>query len=391
MTEILKNKRKEIIKEIIKKLHRGLSFEEAKDMLLKEAGSITSYEIVEIEQSLIDEGISVDEIKKFCNVHALLFEQALKQHLKEVSEAHPVYLFKLENRRIEEITTKLKETKDKGIIKNLLVRLKEIGKHYTRKEQLLFPYLEKAGFYGPSKVMWSKHNDIRQMLKDTINKIDEVEIQEYVIKYLNPLIEEVEGMIFKEENILFPVSLEKLKVDDWVEILWQSRDIEYCYIEPPKDVEKLIEELRKTTVEEAIFQDGVIKFPSGELLLEEILNIFNNLSVDITFVDKYDVVKYFSESKDRIFFRPRTVIGRNVRNCHPPQSVDIVEKILNDFKEDKRNVADFWINFKDRFIYIRYFAIRNHRGEYLGTLEVTQNITEIKKLEGERRLLNEKN
>ncbi|MFN3967165.1 MAG: DUF438 domain-containing protein, partial [Endomicrobiia bacterium] len=391
MAEILKEKKKQIVKDIIKRLHQGLSFEEAKEMLIKEVGSLTSYEIAEIEQSLINEGVSIDEIKKFCNVHALLFEETIKQKVKELSRSHPVELFKLENRKIEKIVNEIKEEKDIQRIKELLLKLKNIDIHYVRKEQLLFPYLEKAGFYGPSKVMWGKHNDIREMLKNAINKIEEISFDEYKQKYLSVLLEEVESMIFKEENILFPTSLEKLKLEDWVEILKQSSEVGYCFITPPEDMNLMIEELKKTSIEEAEFTDGKIKFPSGELSLEETLNILNNLPVDITFINKDDKVVYFSESKDRIFFRPRAVLGRDVRNCHPPQSLDKVEKILNDFKNNVRDVADFWINFKGKFVYIRYFAIRNKLGEYLGTLEVTQDITEIKKLEGEKRLLDEKN
>lgn len=390
MSELLKNKKKQVVKDIIKKLHEGLSFEEAKEILVKEVGSITSDEIAEIEQSLINEGVSVEEIKKFCNVHALLFEEIIKQKIQELAKSHPVELFKLENREIEKIMSKLKVEENKENVKNLLAVLKEIDKHYTRKEQLLFPYLERAGFYGPSKVMWGKHNDIRKMLKDALSKIDEVDFAEFKKIYLNPLIEEIESMIFKEENILFPTSIEKLKLDDWIEILKQSSEVGYCFIEPPKDVESLIEDLKKSVVEEASYENGKIKFPSGELKLNEILAILNSLPFDITFIDENDTVKYFSERKDRIFLRPRAVIGRDVRNCHPPQSVDKVEKILNDFKSGKRDVAEFWINYKGRFIYIRYFAVRDNTGKYLGTIEVTQDITEIKKLEGEKRLLDEK-
>jgi len=391
MAEILKDKKREVVKNIIKRLNKDLTFEEAKELLLKEVGSITSYEIAEVEQSLINEGWSIDEIKKFCNVHALLFESTLKQKMVETSEFHPVNLFKLENRGIEKLTKTLKELNEIEKIKDTLLQLKPIDIHYTRKEQLLFPFLEKAGFYGPSKVMWGKDNDIREMLKKAIENVDKVELTEFRKNYLNNLIEEIESMIFKEENILFPTSLEKLKPEDWVEILKQSNTIGYCFITPPSDLESMIEDLEKNIVETAVYKDGVIKFPSGELSLDELLNILNGLPIDISFVDKDEKVKYFSETKDRIFFRPRTIIGRDVRNCHPPQSVDKVEKIINDFKEKKRDVAEFWINFKGRFIHIRYFAIRNKLGEYLGTLEVTQDITNIKKLEGERRLLDEGN
>jgi Uncharacterized conserved protein, COG2461 len=231
MAEIIKNDRKkEVVKEIIKKLHQGLSYEEAKEMLIKEVGSLTSYEIAEIEQSLIQEGVTVDEIKQFCNVHALLFNEVLKQNIESLSEVHPVNLFKLENREIEKILTELKNADDKEKIKSILLKLKDIEKHYVRKEQLLFPFLEKAGFYGPSKVMWGKHNDIREMLKNAILKIDELELVKYKTEILNPLIDEIESMIFKEENILFPTSLEKLSVEDWLEILKQSNDVGYCLL-----------------------------------------------------------------------------------------------------------------------------------------------------------------
>jgi len=392
MAEIIKNDRKkEVVKEIIKKLHQGLSYEEAKEMLIKEVSSLTSYEIAEIEQSLIQEGVTVDEIKQFCNVHALLFNEVLKQNIESLSEVHPVNLFKLENREIEKILTELKNADDKEKIKSILLKLKDIEKHYVRKEQLLFPFLEKAGFYGQSKVMWGKHNDIREMLKNAILKIDELELVKYKKEILDPLIEEIESMIFKEENILFPTSLEKLSVEDWLEILKQSNDVGYCFIDVPKKVDEMIEEFKKSVVETCSYEDRVIKFPSGKLTLDELLYILNTLPVDITFINKNDEVVYFSEGKDRVFLRPKAVLGRNVRNCHPPQSVDKVEQIINDFKSGKRDVAEFWINYKGRFVYIRYFAVRNKFNEYLGTLEVTQDITKIKTLEGERRLLDEKN
>jgi len=386
---INKEEKKRFIRELILKLHMGFSVEEAKNILLKEIGTITSTEIAEIEQSLINEGTSPDEIKRFCNVHALLFESALKQEIKPESSSHPVSLFKLENRAIEKILEQLKTAKEKGQIEELLKNLKEIEIHYTRKEQLLFPYLEKKGFFGPSKVMWGKDNEVRELLRNALEKIAITPMKDYTSTYLNPLIEEIEGMILKEENILFPTAMEKLDPEDWIEILKESVNVGYAYIEPPQNLEALIKDLRQSLIEQAAFTDGEIKFPSGGLNLEELLAILNNLPIDLTFVDKDDRVKYFSETKERIFLRPRAVIGRDVRNCHPPQSLDKVEKIINDFKEGKRDVASFWINFKGKLIYIRYFAIRDSLGRYLGTLEVTQDITKIKKLEGERRLLDE--
>lgn len=400
-----KETKKEIMKDIILKLHAGLSIDKAKERFEKEVGNISSTEIADIEQSLINEGLSPEEIKKFCNVHALLFQSELeKSASEETFPSHPIYLFKLENREIEKVTGSLKDTIEKGAehnfstlrddLKKLLLKLKEIEIHYERKEQLLFPFLEKYGFTGPSKVMWGKDEEIRDMLKTTLAEVDGLgmleEFDGFAKKFLNPLIEEVEGMIFKEENILFPISLEKLESGDWVEILRESEDAGYVFIEPPAETEILMKNLQTALLEEPVFQDNVISMPTGTIQLNELMYLLNSLPFDLTFVDKEDTVRYFSWGKDRIFRRTKSVIGRKVQNCHPPQTVDVVEKILTSFKEGKKDFFDFWINFRERLVYIRYFAVRDKEGQYLGTVEVTQDITEIKELKGEKRLLDER-
>ncbi len=400
-----KDQKKRIMKEIITELHKGLSVEEAKDRFEREIGTITSTEIAEVEQSLIDEGLSPDEIKKFCNVHALLFKSTLeKSTVKEKSPAHPIFLFELENREIEKVTGKIREIKNnvgtyeldslKEELNTLFNELKNIEIHYVRKEQLLFPYLEKYGFHGPSKVMWGKDNEIRDLLKNNFEEIKKIsgkqELDKYFKTNLDPLIEEVEGMIFKEETILFPTSLEKLAVDDWVEILKESDDVGYVFIEKPKEAASLIQELKGAVTDEPSVNDNMITFPTGKLEVNELMKILDKLPVDITFVDKDDRVKYFSNNKDRIFVRTRSVLGRSVQNCHHPQSVNVVEEIVTSFKEGKKDSVDFWINLNEKIVYIRYYAIRNDEGNYLGTLEVTQDITDVKKLDGEKKLLDEK-
>jgi len=406
MSETLsKEMKKAKLKDIILKLHEGLSVTEAKERFEREVGEITSSEIAELEQSLINEGLSPEEIKKFCNVHALLFQSALeKATIKETSPAHPVYLFRLENREIEKLIDAIKKVADKkgeialpvlkSSLRELLLKLKSVEVHYERKEQLLFPFLEKKGFMGPSKVMWGKDNEIRGLMKAAVNGLDSIkstaDLPGYREKSLNPLIEEVLGMIFKEENILFPTSLELLDAGDWVDILRESDGIGYAFIEKPAETADLIRSLEATLLEETMVEDKSISLPTGTIRLEELMPILNTLPIDLTYVDKEDTVRYFSESKARIFHRTRAILGRKVQNCHPPQSVDVVEKILNSFKQGKKDHYDFWINFHDRLVYIRYFAVRDSRGNYLGTLEVTQDITGIKRLEGERRLLDER-
>ena len=395
-----KQKNKEIMKDIIRKLHQGLTIEEAKERFEKEIGTASSTEIAEIEQALINEGISPEEIKKFCNVHALLFQSALeKSIIKETSPSHPVYLFKLENREIEKIADSLKNLKEekekkfprtKQKLNDLLNELKDIEIHYARKELIIFPFLEKQGFTGPSKVMWGKDNEVRDLLKKAISSVEEIkdikDLEPYSKNSLDPLIEEVTGMIFKEENILFPTCLEKLSANDWVEILKESDKVGYVFMEKPKETEALIKDLKSALLEEPVFEDNEISLPTGKLRLKELMSVLNMLPVDITFVDNEDKVRYFSDSKERIFLRTKSVIGIKVQNCHPPQSLEAVEKILKSFKEGKKDTVDFWINHEGKFVYIRYFAVRDEGGSYLGTLEVSQDLTEIKKLEGEKRL-----
>lgn len=398
------DKKKQVIKDIILGLHKGLGFEEAQKKLEQEVGTISSHEIAQVEQSLIDDGMSPDEIKKFCNVHALLFESSLEAGLDgEESEAHPVKFFKQENREIEKITALLKDLAGKAGKKDraefreeatgLLNKLGDVEKHYVRKEQILFPYLERYGFMGPTQVMWGKHNEIRDLFKKARTEVGGIssmqEVEKFVEEALNPLIEEVDGMIFKEENILFPTSLEKLQTEDWVDVLKESEQVGYAFIEPPTDTAYLVDTLKKTAAEEPFLDDSKIKLPSGELSPKQLMYMLNFLPVDITFVDQDDVVRYFSENEERIFVRTRAIIGRKVENCHPPQSVDKVQKIVSSFKEGARDSAEFWINLNGKMIYIIFFAVRDENGKYMGALEVAQDITRLQQLTGERRLLDE--
>jgi len=399
-----KEKKKEIMKDIIRKLHQGLTTEAAKQRFEKEVGNVTSVEIAEIEQSLMDEGISPDEIKKFCNVHALLFESALGQSMaEEESPAHPVYLMKQDNREAEKITGGLRElVKNRGKFSlaqfrqkagDMLSRLKGLEVHYTWKEQILFPYLEKYGFHAPSKVMWGKDDEVRAMLKGSLAQLETLKEEKglgpYLEKTLNPLIEEVEGMITKEEKFLFPASLGKLNMQDWVDVLKETENVGYGFIEKPKETYQLIQELRSAVTEEPKTEEQKITLPTGSFKLEELLGVLNTLPVDITFIDRDDAVRYFSQGKERIFLRTKSILGRKVQNCHPPNSVHVVEQILNSFKEGKRDSADFWIHYRGKYALIRYFAVRDQKGDYLGTLEVSQEVSGIKRLEGEKRLLDE--
>jgi DUF438 domain-containing protein len=387
-------KKKKIVADVIRRLHGGLSVEEAKSEILRDVGHLSSAEITEIEQGLINEGVSPDEIRRFCNVHALLFESALEQTVASPdSPSHPISMLKRENSEIAKVTTRLRYDMVKGntaAVEGGLRRLQEVAGHYRLKENVLFPYLEKHGFPGPSRVMWSKHDEIRVLLKKA------ADISERTPELLNRLLQEVDGMIFKEENILFPASLERFTPAEWVEIFKAGEEVGYPFL-----VEHgLHAALREAEAAQAAGPgaaamerppqasptEGRVRMPTGSLSLAELTALLDVLPVDITFVDADDKVSYFSNSHDRIFVRTTAVLGRAVQNCHPPQSLEKVNEILLAFRDGSRDHADFWIQTQGKFVYIRYFAVRDPDRRYLGTLEVTQDVTEIRSLSGERRL-----
>jgi uncharacterized protein len=389
-------RKKKVVADIIRRLHEGLPVQEAKERILSEVGTLSSSDITTIEQSLIDEGVSPDEIKRFCNVHALLFEAALEEKVATPeSSSHPVNMLRRENREIEKLVAGFKaavaEMEGPGRAHALsaarahLEKLAGVDTHYSIKENAIFPYLEKHGFPGPSKVMWGKHNEVRTMMKEAAAALDSGTPDP---ASLSTLATEIEGMIFKEENILFPAALERIGVKEWVEILKACDEIGYPYVRGAGLHEALVE-TEKLEEQAAAIGAGEISMPSGRLTLEELVASLNALPIDITFVDAEDRVKYFSQSKDRIFVRATSVLGRNVENCHPPQSVHKVKAIVDAFKAGTREHADFWIRLHGKFVFIRYFAVRAADGRYLGTLEVTQDLTEIMKLQGERRLLDD--
>ncbi len=396
--------RKARLKELILKLHEGESEESVREELLKSLGSIPYGEVVEVEQELIAEGLPEQEILKLCDAHSAVLKGSVDLTVsKQIPAGHPVDVLIQENRALKSVTDeastflssldKTEENKLKDAVLNLtglFNQMIDVDKHYKRKEYLLFPYLEKIGITGPPKVMWGKHDEIRELLNgsleilktEDITKDDLISSSELI---LQPAVKGVAEMIIKEEEILFPMSMDALSDADWNEIQKQSLEIGYCLYDPPiewRPAGIIIEDIKD--VEK---QGSNIQLPSGNFSVEELLAILNTLPVDITFVDKNDKVKYFSQSSDRIFQRSRAILNRDVRHCHPPASAHIVDKIIEDFKSGKHDRAPFWINLKDQLVHIEYFALRNEKGEYLGTLEVSQDLTGYRKLEGEQRIL----
>jgi DUF438 domain-containing protein len=263
----------------------------------------------------------------------------------------------------------------------------DIDKHYSRKENVIFPYMEKYGISAPPKVMWGVDDEIRLDIKN-LKEAMVSDDKETVEKTYEATFTRIDEMIFKEEEILIPMILEKFTEDEWLEIADDSEEIGYCLVSPEgKWVPERVSFIGMTPKTKESIQDGNIRFGIGFLKFAELEKILNALPIDMTFIDVDDKVKYFNQAKERIFARTKSVIGRTVQNCHPPQSVNTVEKLLVDFKSGAKDEESFWINSRGMFILINYYAIRDDHGKYMGTLEVTQNVKNIRELEGEKRIL----
>ena len=409
MSELINNshRRKEKLKALLLKIHHGGSEESVRNELLLSLSQIPYGEVVEVEQELIAEGLPEEEILDLCDAHSAVLEGRVDlSALKPVADGHPVDVFRKENEEIRKLTNAIfaliseinreteadisdKITKLRGLFNMLF----DVDKHYQRKEYLLFPYLEKAGITGPPKVMWGKHDEIRDLIKGSIEVLQTTEmtneefgaVAEIVLTIAATAAKE---MITKEEEILFPMSLDVLTEADWYEISKQSLEIGYCLYDPQVDWKP--EWAEEQSINASQKSGSHVQLPSGSFSAEEIMAILNTLPVDITFVDKDDKVKYFSQSAERIFQRNRAILNRDVRHCHPPASAHIVDKIIDDFKSGRQSRAPFWINMGPKMIHIEYFALRNDKGEYLGTLEVSHNVTPYRELEGEQRILSYK-
>jgi DUF438 domain-containing protein len=406
MSELINNSkfRKEKLKELILKLHDGASADAVRNELMETLRHIPYGEVVEVEQELISEGLPESEVLKLCDVHGEVLEGHVDvSGAKAIPEGHPVDVFKKENQEILNLITlineqlaKLKQTEAGDFASYVLTlqakfnALWDVDKHYQRKEYLVFPNLEKNEITGPPMVMWGKHDEIRDQLKGCIELLKEPglkasDLQDALELLVNPVLKAVRDMVQKEEEILLPMCMDVLTTEDWWNVHKQTLEYGFTLYDP--EVEWKPEGMTDDGGTMATQTDGSIQLPSGSFTASEIMAILNTVPFDMTFVDKNDKVKYFTQGKERIFARSRSIINRDVRLCHPPGSAHIVEKIIDDFKSGRASHAPFWIQMKGKFIHIEYFALRDENGEYLGTLEVSKDLTEVRALEGEQRIL----
>jgi uncharacterized protein len=391
--------RQEALKGIIHDLHAGVEMSILKRRFQALIKDIDGPEIARMEQRLIAEGMPETEIKRLCDVHVELFRDSLeKKDVPTAPPGHPLHTFMLENRAAEEIageiTALLKELagtsdsdlfdKSRESLLQSINRLGEINLHYLRKENQLFPVLERHEITAPSEVMWAIHDDIRQAFKQARTQTTAADLP-LLYETLQALLQGVDDMIYKEEHILFPMALELLSEADWAKVRQGEEEIGYAWVKPEAQWDAEASGAKAGTGDSAHSRE--IDLDTGRMTPELLNLMLTHLPVDLSFVNEKDETVYYSQTKERIFPRSPGVIGRKVQNCHPPKSMHIVQKILDEFRAGTKDSAEFWIPMGERFIHIRYFAVRDAEGTYKGTLEVSQDVAGIRKLEGEQRLL----
>ena len=394
---------------IVAELHAGKTAEEVKPRFEELIADVEATEIAAMEQRLIEGGVPAEDVKRLCDVHVQVFADALEGHDEvRVPAGHPIDTFQRENQALLQVTASLRKVAEAigeppaadawGRLKTALAgtveRVAEVNAHYLRKENQLFPYLEQHGVEGPSKVMWAIHDDVRALIKQARETIAADDAAVAVSTCL-ALAKMADDMVNKEEKVLHPMAVDTLSREEWAAIRAGEGEIGYAFISgvpawPAED-----QTAGTATGAEAgaagapagpAAPAGLLALTTGGLGLEQLNLMLTILPIDVQFVDEHDQVRFYSEGQ-RIFPRSPGVIGRKVQNCHPPASVHKVQQIIDAFRAGDKSTAEFWIELGGKFLHIRYFAVRDASGAYRGVVETAQDVTGIRALEGQRRLL----
>ncbi len=405
MSEAINNQAQRIqtLKHIIRRLHEGQAPEQVKTQLIEIVKQTDYSEIIAMEQQLLAEGMPVEELRSMCDLHSQLMRELVVQRpaSPKLLPGHPVDTFTRENAALRRAlaeerinAAEFRALVDGDDFAPVLLRVRQafnylmdVDKHYKRKEQLLFPHLERHGITGPSKVMRSKDDEVRSLLAQVGALLGQSsrlkELRDETTGAIERALAAIEEMIYKEENILLPMALDTLTEEEWAEIWRSSAAHGWCLVEPGRGYVPAV--MIKQPEKPIAFT-----LPTGNFKVDQLEAIFSTLPLDLTFVDADDRVAFFTEGPERIFARGREIIGRKVQYCHPVSSIDVVDRILTDFRAGQRDVAEFWIHLEEKYVHIRYFAVRDKKKNYLGTLEVVQDIAPLQRIEGERRLLDDR-
>ncbi len=315
--------------------------------------------------------------------------------VEKLPEGHPVKVYYQESALIQDLLLELYEVDPVADFQkyfNIFNHLSTIEKRFARKENQLFPYLEKHGWEGPSQGMWSFHDNLRDQIR-LLNTYNSEKNTTKIIANIPYLIEGIKRLMSIEDMRLFPKAMDLLSEEEWKEFYVGDEEIGWMLANKPTpyptiEKEAYVHPSKDFKQRELSFSlENTFHYDEGYMTPEQVNLLLRFLPVDITYVDENDRVIFYNRGDDRVFPRSKGIIGREVKFCHPPKSVDMVLRIVEEFKAGTKDVAEFWFNFKGQDIHVRYFAIRDANKQYKGVIEMSQDITDIKKLKGQKRLL----
>ena len=386
--EIIENpqSRSELLKSYIQRLNQGEDLESVRKDFVKNFENVSVHEIIDVEQGMINDGTDVEEVQKLCDLHSALFHGKTEQEiyleeekeLNAVDEGHPVEYFQKENQALEvklnELEKALKESRIDEI-KALINELKKVKILYGKKEEIIMPILYRYGVTGPSDVMWGVDDEIKAEYSSVAKEIDETNFITDK-KRIEDVIARTKEMIYKEENILYPLALQNLTTQEWVDVYADLPEMGNCFIDEAPIWEYGEQQLKLRTKSKSA-NNGIIELNGGKLTIHELEAIFKLLPIDITFIDDNEINQFFA-NEGKVFSRPMSALGRKVYECHPPRIVPIVESMIKEFKAGTKDHMEVWTPNPENPIRVLYYPVRDEEGKYLGTVELVQQFKDIK-------------
>lgn len=395
--------RTEQIKSYLNRLGKGEALEDVRADFVREFGEVEASEIMQAEQELLKEGTPLSEVQRLCDLHSALFhgstmeerranaekevkasilrQQAQKEEDKsapaqtnntdknaraaalEMVIGHPLYTFAKENKKLSELLKIFRESRDASLIPSI----RELSIHYAKKGDLLYPLLKvKYGISGPSDVMWTVDDEIRDELGFLAG---ETEHDEEWNSRLDAVLTRAEEMIYKEQNILFPICAVKFAEEEWYGIYQDSKDYAVCL----GVAQERWEEAENAMVTTATGPEGEIVMPGGHMTIEQLTALLNTIPLEISFVDTDNINRFFNEGP-KVFKRPSMAIDREVFSCHPPKIEPMVRQIIDDFRNNRRDDVSVWMEKGGRTMLVKYMAVRDKTGKYIGTVELVQDM-----------------
>jgi len=389
--------RQEELRSMISRLSAGEPLAAIRQEFVEKFASVSVQEIADAEQNLIKSGTPVHEVQKLCDVHSALFHgrtenEVLADEMKQqadrqetsadaLPEGHPLRILLQENAQLEQLLDALAAGLETDIVGEKLLadlkRLQGLYAHYGKKEELLMPVLYRYGVTGPGQVMWGVDDEIKKELSVLLRSLGE-DAEAYPIYRgrLEQLLQRTREMIYKEEKILFPLCLRYFTQEEWYQAYRDFPEMGYAFLTkiPKWDAGEQWTAAAEQQAE-GILSDGRVQLPTGELSVKQLQGILSLLPIDVTFIDEKDILRFFL-NEGHVFARPKSALGRLVFDCHPPQIVPMVRQMLADFKAKKKDHMEIWSCIKGKPVSVRYVAVYDAAGAYIGTAEFVQSYEE---------------